>query len=136
MRRFILQFTLFSLGCYALLLSLRAAFGPGVVHPLAGWVLGALLLFTGLAYALAAWATARSPTLFTVAYFIGVVLRLVLSLGAALAYLWSAREASKSEAARFVGALLVAYFLSAGFEIWAIFSNLRPFSAKQLPKSE
>jgi len=29
----------------------------------------------------------------------------------------------------------VSYFLGAGFEIWAIFSNLRPFSKKQVPEA-
>jgi hypothetical protein len=35
----------------------------------------------------------------------------------------------------FLGAFFILYFLAAGFEIWAILSNLRPISKKQVAQS-
>ncbi|QKG58417.1 hypothetical protein GKZ68_18345 [Hymenobacter sp. BRD128] len=134
--RFYTQFAAFALACLVVLFGLRAAFGSTVVHPLAPYVLGALLGLTLLAYWFTARTTRRAPDNFLAAYFGGVGLRLVLGIGIVLAYFFRGGLAENHGLLTFLGAFFIGYFLCAGFEIWAIFSNLRPFSAKQLPKSE
>jgi hypothetical protein len=134
--RFFTQFLAFSLACFAALAGLGAAFGPVVVHPLAPYVLGAILLLTLLGYSLTAWAVQRNPDHFLAAYFGGVGLRLVLGIAIILLYFFRGGRAGTHELLTFLGIFFLAYFLCAGFEIWAIFSNLRPFSAKQNPKGE
>lgn len=134
--RFFTQFIAFALASFAVLFGLRAAFGSAVVHPLAPYVLGALLALTLLAYWFTARVTRRSADNFLAAYFGGVGLRLVLGIGMVLAYFFRGGLADDHGLLTFLGAFFIAYFMSAGFEIWAIFSNLRPFSAKQVPKDE
>ena len=134
--RFLMQFLAFALSSLAVLFGLQAGFGTAVVHPLAPYVVAALLALTFLAYWFTAWATHRSPDNFLAAYFGGVGARLVLGIGMVLAYFNRGGLSENHRILTFIGAFFIAYFLCAGFEIWAIFSNLRPFSAKQLPKSE
>lgn len=134
--RFFTQFAAFALACLAVLFGLRAAYGPALVHPLAPYVLGALLALTLLAYWVTARATRRSPDNFLAAYFGGVGLRLVLGIGIVLAYFFRGGLAENHGLLTFLGAFFLGYFLCAGFEIWAIFSNLRPFSEEQRPKNE
>jgi hypothetical protein len=134
--RFFTQFAAFALACLAVLFGLRAAFGPVVVHPLAPYVIGTLLALTLLAYWFTARATQRSPDNFLAAYFGGVGLRLVLGIGIVLAYFFRGGLAENHGLLTFLGAFFIGYFLCAGFEIWAVFSNLRPFSEEQRPKSE
>ena len=124
------------MGSYAVLLGLQAAFGARVVHPLAPAVLGALLALTLLAYWFTAWAVRRSPDNFLAAYFGGVGLRLLLGIGMVLLYFFRGHSAGNHDLLTFLSAFFLAYFLCAGFEIWAIFSNLRPFSAKPLSKND
>ena len=134
--RFFTQFTAFTLVCLAVLFGLRAGFGTAVVHPLAPYVVGVMLALTLLAYWLTATVTRSSPDNFLVAYFGGVGLRLVIGIGIILVYFFNSNIQDSHSLLTFLGAFFIAYFLCAGFEIWAIFSNLRPFSAKQVPKEE
>jgi hypothetical protein len=133
-RSFLTQFAALVLVSFAVLLGLRSALGPAVVHPWAPYVLGGLLAVTLLTYWLTAHFVTRSADNFLGAYFGGVVLRLLLSLVIVLVYFYQggAREGRGTWA--FLGVFFVSYFLGAGFEIWAIFSNLRPFSKKQVPE--
>ena len=128
--RFLTQFAAFALGSLAVLFGLRAAFGTAVVHPLAPYVVGTLLGLTLLAYWLTAAVVRRSPDSFLVAYFGGVGLRLVLGIGIILVYFFNTNIHDSHSLLTFLSAFFIGYFACAGFEIWAIFSNLRPFSAK------
>ncbi len=127
LRPFLAFCLVLSLGVYAL----HAAFGAAVVHPLAPYLLGGLALLTLIGLALTARASADN---FLVAYFGSVALRLVVGLGAVLAYLYNGGAHAGRATYTFLGAFFVLYFLFAGFEIWAILSNLRPFSKKQVPE--
>jgi len=133
---FLTRFLAFALLSFAALFGLRAGFGTAVVHPLAPALLAGLLGLTLLTYWLTAWATRRSPDNFMAAYFGGVGLRLVLGVVVVLAYFFRGGLAENHGLVTFLGAFFIGYFLCAGFEIWAIFSNLRPFSAKQVSKGE
>ena len=134
--RFLTHFLAFALACLAVLFGLRAGFGRVVVNPLAPAILGVLLGLTLLAYWFTAWRTRRSPDNFLAAYFGGVGLRLVVGVGMVLLYFFRSGLTGNHDLLTFLGAFFLAYFLCAGFEIWAIFSNLRPFSAKPLSESE
>jgi hypothetical protein len=134
--RFLTQFAAFALSSLAALFGLQAAFGAAVVHPLALYVVGTLLGLTLLAYWLTAVVVRRSPDSFLVAYFGGVGLRLAIGIGIILVYFFNTNIQDSHGLLTFLGAFFIGYFLCAGFEIWAIFSNLRPFSAKQVPKAE
>lgn len=134
--RFLTQFAAFALSSLAVLFGLRAAFGTAVVHPLAPYLVGTLLGLTLLAYWLTAVVVRRSPDSFLVAYFGGVGLRLALGIGIILVYFFNTDIQDSHGLLTFLGVFFIGYFLCAGFEIWAIFSNLRPFSAKQVPKAE
>jgi hypothetical protein len=134
--RFFTQFAAFALCSLAVLFGLRAAFGESVVHPLASYVVGALLVLTLLAYWLTASVVRSSPDHFLVAYFSGVGVRLLIGIGIILVYFFHTDIHNSHGLLTFLGAFFIGYFLCAGFEIWAIFSNLRPFSARQVPKAE
>ncbi|TVT41375.1 hypothetical protein FNT36_07960 [Hymenobacter setariae] len=133
-RSFWTQFAALVLASYAVLFGLRAWLGPAVVHPLAPYVLGGLLAVTLLTYWLTARFVSRSADNFLGAYFGGVVLRLMLSLVIVLVYFYRGGAHEGRGTWAFLGVFFVSYFLGAGFEIWAIFSNLRPFSKKQVPE--
>jgi hypothetical protein len=134
MARFFTQFAACFLALAAVLAGLQAAFGQAVVHPLAFYVLGYLAAITFVTY----WITARlilaSPDNFMVAYFGSMVMRLLLSLGLVLVHFYRGGASEGHGTWTFLGAFFALYFLSAGFEIWAIFTNLRPFSKKQVPE--
>ena len=133
MSRFLIQFLTFLAVLAALLLGLRTAYGAAVVHPLAGYLLGYLAALTLATY----WVTARlvaiSPDNFILAYLGGTVLRLLLSLGIVMGYLLRGGAHAGRGLYTFLGAFFTLYFLWAGFEIWAVVSNLRPISKKQVP---
>jgi hypothetical protein len=134
-RSFLTQFAALVLASFAVLFGLKSAFGPAIIHPLAPYVLGGLLAVTLFTYWLTARFVARSADNFLGAYFGGVVLRLMLSLGIVLAYLLRGGAQEGRGTWAFLGVFFISYFLGAGFEIWAIFSNLRPFSSKQVPEA-
>ncbi|WP_375416254.1 hypothetical protein [uncultured Hymenobacter sp.] len=132
MRRFLRQFLTFTTGLGLLLYALHRVFGPALIHPLTGLVFGCLALLTLLTYWVTARLVDRSPDNFMGAYFGGVVLRLLLSLGLMLTYLLRGGAHEGRGTWTFLGAFFLLYFSWAGFEIWAILSNLRPFSGKQV----
>ena len=134
-RSFLTQFAALVLASFAVLFGLKSAFGARIIHPLAPYVLGGLLAVTLLTYWLTAHFVARSADNFLGAYFGGVVLRLMLSLVIVLVYLFRGGAQEGQGTWAFLGVFFVSYFLGAGFEIWAIFSNLRPFSKKQVPEA-
>jgi hypothetical protein len=134
-RSFLTQFAALVLASFAVLFGLKSAFGSAIIHPLAPYVLGGLLAVTLFTYWLTARFVARSADNFLGAYFGGVVLRLMLSLGIVLAYLLRGGAQEGRGTWAFLGVFFISYFLGAGFEIWAIFSNLRPFSSKQVPEA-
>lgn len=128
MRRFLLHLALFTLALGVVIYLLGVQFGPRVVHPHAGRVLGLLAVLTGGTYYLTARVTAAKADYFIAAYFGGVVLRFLGSLLVLGIYLYRAGGARSPGTASLLGAFFILYFLCAGFEIWAILSNLRPFS--------
>ena len=134
MPRFLLQFAAFVLVLAVAIFGLRAAYGAAFIHPLTPYTLGYLALLTLVTY----WVTARlvavSPDNFMAAYFGSMVLRLLLSLGLVLVYLFRDGAHEGRGTYTFLGGFFLLYFLCAGFEIWAILSNLRPFSKKQVPE--
>ena len=134
--RFLTRFAAFVLASFAVLFGLRAAFGPAVVHPLAPAVWAGLLVLTLLTYWFTAWATRRSADNFLAAYFGGVGLRLLVGIGIVLLYFFKGGLTDNHGVLTFLAAFFLGYFACAAFEIWAIFSNLRPFSAEQLPKND
>jgi hypothetical protein len=133
-RSFWMQFAALVLASFAVLFGLRSALGAGVIHPLAPYVLGGLLAVTLLTYWVTAHFVTRSADNFLGAYFGGVVLRLMLSLVIVLVYFYRGGAHEGKGTWAFLGVFFVSYFLGACFEIWAIFSNLRPFSKKQVPE--
>ena len=89
-------------------------------------------LFT---YRLTARFIGQSVNVFFLIYFSRVGIRAILALGIVLAYLLRGGTHTRQDTLTFLGAFFVLYFLCTGFEIWAIFSNLRPFSVKQVPEA-
>ena len=132
MSRFTRQFLSFAVALGLLLYVLRLAFGPGLVHPLAGLIFGYLALLTLLIYRFTARLVARDETHFAGAYFGGVVVRMLLSLSLVTVHLARGGAHEGRGTLAFLGSFFVLYFSWAGFEIWAILSNLRPFSGKQV----
>ena len=134
--RFLTQLAAFTLVCYTVLFGLQQAFGTLVVHPLAPYILGALLVLMLLGYWLTASTVRRAPDNFLVAYFGGVGIRIIIGLGIILTYFLQGGRKETHQLLTFLGVFFISYFLCSGFELWAIFSNLRPFSAKQSPQDD
>ena len=128
MPRFLLHLALFTLALAAIVYLLGVQFGPRIVHPYTGRVLLLLAVLTGGTYYLTARVTARKPDYFIAAYFGGVVLRFLGSVLVLGIYLYRAGGVRDQGTASLLVAFFILYFLYAGFEIWAILSNLRPFS--------
>ena len=132
MSRFARQFLLFTLPLGGLLYVLHRLYGPALIHPLTGPLFGYLALLTLLTYRFTARLVARDESHFAGAYFGGVVVRMLLSLGLVTAYLARGGAHQGQGTLTFLGSFFLLYFSWAGFEIWAILSNLRPFSGKQV----
>ena len=128
MPRFLLHLPLFTLALGLALYLLNAWLGPGIIHPYAGRVLGLMALLTGGTYYLTARLTAAKADYFIAAYFGGVVVRFLGSLLVLGTYLYRAGGTRQPGTLPLLLVFFALYFLYAGFEIWAIFSNLRPFS--------
>ena len=128
MARFLLQLAAFTALLAAVLYGLHWRFGPAVVHPFAGRLLGLLAGLTAASYYLVARATAVARENFVAAYFAGVVLRFLGALAVLGTYLYQAGPARETGLPSLVMAFFAGYFLYAGFEMWALVSNLRPFS--------
>ncbi len=131
---FMRPFVAFCLVVGLALYALHAAFGAAVVHPLAPHLLAGLAVLTLIGLALTARAIRVNPDNFLAAYFGSVALRLVAGMGAVMAYLYTGGAHAGRATYTFLGAFFILYFLFAGFEIWAILTNLRPFSKKQVPE--
>ncbi len=128
MLTFLRNLLLLSLLLYGTLYLLNPRYGAGIVHPLAGYILGYFALLTGLIY----WVTARlvraNPDNFMAAYFGSMVLRMLLSIGIVVVYLYKGGAHEGIGTYTFLGAFFIGYFLYSGFEVWSVLTNLRPFS--------
>lgn len=128
MVRFFRNFLLLCLLLYGLLYVLSARYGTAVIHPLAGYLLGYFAVLTALIY----WVTARmvraNPDNFMAAYFGSMVLRMLLSMGMVIVYLYKGGAHEGTGTYTFLGAFFLLYFIFSGFEVWSVLSNLRPFS--------
>ena len=91
------------------------------------WVMCVAALTAGTYY-LTARVTAVKPAAFIAAYFGGVELRFLGSLLVLGVYLYRSGGVREPGTLPLLIAFFALYFLYAGFEIWAILSNLRPFS--------
>ncbi|WP_310396848.1 hypothetical protein [Hymenobacter sp.] len=128
MLRFLLYLALFTLGLAAVIYLLGAQFGPAIIHPYTGRVLLLMAALTGGTYYLTARVTAVKQDYFIAAYFGGVVVRFMGSLLVLGIYLYRAGGGRQEGTLSLLIGFFILYFLYAGFEIWAILSNLRPFS--------
>ena len=128
MPRFLLYLVVFTLALAAAIYLLSAQFGPHIIHPYSGGVLLLLAVLTGGTYYLTARVTAVKQDYFIAAYFGGVVLRFLGSILVLGIYLYRAGGVHNQGTMSLLIAFFILYFLYAGFEIWAILSNLRPFS--------
>lgn len=128
MKSFLRPYFLFCLLTGFVLYALHSQFGPRIIHPFTPYTFSFFALLTLFTY----WVTAKlvraNAQNFMVAYFGSMVARLLLSLTLVLVYLFigGGREGSGQWA--FLGSFFILYFLFAGFEVWAVLSNLRPFS--------
>ena len=132
MTRFLRQFLLFAIVLGLFIYGLHYLYGTAIVHPRTGLLFGFMAALTLLIYSLTARLVAVSPTNLGIGYLIGMTVRMLSSL--ALFTLHMARGGAQEGRGvwTFLGAFFVLYFSWAGFEIWAILSNLRPISKKQL----
>ncbi|WP_303309397.1 hypothetical protein [Hymenobacter sp. BT730] len=128
MLRFFRNLLLLILLLYGTAYLLNARYGTQVIHPLAGYILGYFAVLTAIIY----WVTARlvkaSPDNFMSAYFGSMVLRMLLSMGIVLVYLYKGGAHEGMGTYTFLGAFFIGYFLFTGFEVWSVLTNLRPFS--------
>jgi hypothetical protein len=113
---------------YGTLYLLNARYGAAVVHPLASYIFGYFAVLTALIF----WVTARlikaSPDNFMFAYFGSMVVRMLLSVGIVMVFLYKGGAHEGRGTYTFLGAFFIGYFLFTGFEVWSVLSNLRPFS--------
>ena len=128
MPRFLLYLVVFTLALAASIYLLSAQFGSHIIHPYSGRVLLLLAVLTAGTYYLTARVTAVKQDYFIAAYFGGVVLRFLGSILVLGIYLYRAGGVHNQGTMSLLIAFFILYFLYAGFEIWAILSNLRPFS--------
>ncbi|UOQ75692.1 hypothetical protein MUN84_13600 [Hymenobacter sp. 5516J-16] len=128
MKPFLRPYLLFCLLTGAILYALYSQFGPRVIHPFTPYTFAFFAILTFLTYRVTARLVQANPDNFMVAYFGTMVVRLLLSLTLVLVYLF--RGGGKEGDARwaFLGSFFILYFLFAGFEVWSVLSNLRPFS--------
>ena len=135
MLRFLRQFFTFALVQGLLLFALHKVYGPALIHPLTGQLFAYMALLTLFIYQFTARLVARSEENFAGAYFGGVIVRMLLSLALVTVHMARGGAHEGRGAITFLGAFFILYFSWAGFEIWAILSNLRPFSGKQVTES-
>lgn len=135
MMRFLRQFLVFGSGLGLLLYALYRVYGPLLIHPLTGLLFGFMAGLTLLIYSLTARLVAHSPTNLGIGYLIGMTIRMLTSLALVTVHLARGGAQEGRGVWTFLGAFFVLYFSWAGFEIWAILSNLRPISKKQVAQS-
>ncbi|SNR76611.1 hypothetical protein [Hymenobacter mucosus] len=128
MKKFLRSYLLFCLLVGFVLYALYSQFGPRIVHPFTLYTFAFFTVLTFVTYRVTARIVQANADNFMVAYFGSMIIRLLLSLVLVLIYLF--RGGGKEGDARwaFLGSFFVLYFLFAGFEVWSVLSNLRPFS--------
>jgi len=130
MKRFSRDLFLFCILLGGVIYAVSSQFGPRIVHPLTGYILGFFAVLSAITY----WITDRlvqaNPNNFMAAYFGSVVARLLVSVGFVLVYFYKGGAKEGSGTWAFLGSFFLLYFLFAGFEIWSVLSNLRPFSKR------
>jgi len=132
MMRFLRQFLIFGGGLGLLLYSLQRLYGPALVHPRTGLLFVFMAALTLVIYSLTARLVAHSPDSLGTGYLIGMTLRMLASLALVTVHLARGGAHEGRGTWTFLGSFFVLYFSWAGFEIWAILSNLRPISKKQV----
>ncbi len=135
MIRFLRQFFLFGAVVGALLYGLHVVYGPAIIHRHTGLLFGFMAGLTFLIYSLTARLVAVSTTNLGIGYLIGMTVRLLTSLALVTVHLARGGAQEGRGLWTFLGAFFLLYFSWAGFEIWAIFSNLRPISKKQVAQT-
>ena len=130
--RFLRQILVFAAALGLPILGLHFFFGPAVVHRHTGLLFGLMAGLTALIYGLTARLVAVSPTNLGLGYLIGMTIRMLTSLAVVTVHLARGGAHEGRGLWTFLGAIFALYFAWAGFEIWAIFSNLRPISEKQV----
>jgi hypothetical protein len=124
MKSFVFRLTLLTLLILAAGAGLRAA-GLGYwVHPQAGALVAYYTILTYLTYALIERGRRTAPDALTGYYMGALTFRLLLSMGIAVAFIWTGADGREA----FLMAFFLLYFLYAGFEVWAVVRNLRPNS--------
>jgi drug/metabolite transporter (DMT)-like permease len=129
---FLRQFLLFAAVLGLLIYGLHYLYGTAIVHPRTGLLFGFMAALTFLIYSLTARLVAVSPTNLGIGYLIGMTVRMLTSLALVTVHLAQGGAKEGRGTWTFLGAFFVLYFSWAGFEIWAILSNLRPISKKQV----
>ncbi|UYZ61914.1 hypothetical protein [Hymenobacter weizhouensis] len=128
MKSFLRSYALFCLAVGFVLYAVYSQFGPRIVHPFTVYTFSFFVVLTGLTY----WVTARlvraNPGNFMGAYFGTMAARLLLSLVLVMVYLFRGGAHEGNARWAFLGSFFLLYFIFAGFEVWSVLSNLRPFS--------
>ena len=135
MLRFARQFLGFALPLGLLLYALHRLYGPAVIHPRTGLLFGFFAGLTVLTYGLTARLVAVSPHNLGTGYLVGMTVRLLSSLALITVHMARGGAQEGRGTITFLMAFFLLYFSWAGFEIWAILSNLRPISGKQVPEA-
>jgi len=130
MKRFFRDLVLFCLLLGAVLYAVGSQFGSAIIHPLTGYMLGFFALLSAATYLVTARLVQANPDHFMPAYFGSMVVRLLVSVGFVLIYFYKGGAKQGTGTWAFLGSFFLLYFLFAGFEIWSVLSNLRPFSKR------
>ena len=112
------------------LYALYSQFGARIIHPYTLYTFGFFVLLTLALYWMMYKLISANKDNFMVAYFASMGARLLLSLTLVLVYLLQGGRYEGPGRWAFLGSFFTLYFLFAGFEIWAVLSNLRPFSKR------
>ncbi|MCC2546039.1 hypothetical protein LJY25_06250 [Hymenobacter sp. BT175] len=128
MTRFLRNLAFFCVVLWAIMYGLHLQFGAAVIHRLAYFILGFFALLTAFTYWLTARLVKADADNFMAAYFGSMVARLLISVGLILVYFYRGGAKEGPGTWAFLGSFFLLYFLFAGFEVWSILTNLRPFS--------
>ena len=132
MMRFMRQFLIFGGALGLLIYVLHLMYGSALVHPRTGLLFAFMASLTLMGYSLTARLVAHSPSGLGIGYLIGMTVRLLSSLALVTVHLARGGAQEGRGTWTFLGAFFLLYFSWAGFEIWALLSNLRPISGKQV----
>lgn len=130
MKSFLKPYLLFSLLVAFGLYALHSQFGPRIVHPFTIYTFAFFFVLTLVLYRMIERLLRADADNFVVAYMGAMVVRLLLSLTLVLVYLLRGGGQEGQARWAFLGSFFILYFLFAGFEVWAVLSNLRPFSKR------